>query len=302
MSLLILLLACGESEPPPPTVAEITTAEVSAAAAGLLCTAATAAGLACEAKDGAATVGGHTITVDANVDSFLVLDGKTVGMGASAQQLPGEVQVGAKVTTKVDGAPLLTVEVAGTGSDLDPLTARWTALDTLAQRWGVGAGLAVLDAVTASDTAAGLASVGMQVPPEAVGETGLRAWSAYPVLRGRGFDPKLASQLGPSVASMARALGPYAQGLSTDRLHTIEVKARLGGGGSPGKCGILPPVAMTPGETVSMVKLEGTVLVDGAPSGDICALSEPVAWALPKGSAVLEWDQTFVLGPIAAAE
>lgn len=299
MLLLALLVACGESEPPAPKVEEITSAELSAAAAQLVCTAAQAAGATCATTDGAAKVGDHTIMVEANVDSFLVLDGKTVGMGASKQVLPGEVQVGAKVTTKVDGKALLVTEVAGTGSDVDPLKARQAALDGAAQRWGVGAGLAVLDAVTASDTGAGLASVGMNVPPETIGESGLRAWSAYPVLRGRGFDPKLASKMGPSVASMAKALGPFVGGLSADGLHTVEVQAKLGGGGSPGKCGIIPPVSMTPGETVNMVKLEGTVKVDGAATGDICALSETVAWALPKGSAILEWDQTFVLGPAA---
>ena len=70
-----------------------------------------------------------------------------------------------------------------------------------------------------------------------------------------------------------------------------------GGGGENGDCPIIPPVTMTPGETVNLVPLRGTVEVDGVAVGDICALSGPVAWPLPKGGALLEWEQVVIIGP-----
>ena len=106
--------------------------------------------------------------------------------------------------------------------------------------------------------------------------------------------------MGANVQSMVAALGPFTEDLSTEGLHTVQVKARLGGGGPPGPCGILPPIAMTPGATSSIVPLEGQVLVDGQPGGDICALSEPVAWPLPADGALLEWDQLAVMGVVPA--
>ncbi len=302
MLLLSLLIACGGEralpEPPP-----IEPGEVASAAATTLCSAATQAGLACAAAGPVAKLGEHKLELSATVSSYITMAPSSFGRGEEAQQFPGEIQLGVELALAVDGAPLLTVEQAHSASDGDLAVARATVLDELVQRWTVTHGSAVLDAVVGDTAAPVLDSLGMKTQASAQGD--LFAWAGYPVLRGRGFDPKTASKMGASVQSMLDSLGPYTQGLSPDGLHTVQVLARLGGGGSPGPCGILPPVSMNPDVTTTIVPLAGQVLVDGVVSGDICSLSEPVAWALPPGSNALEWDQLFVIGPgsqVAAVE
>jgi len=293
---LLALIACDTTPPPPPTPA-VTADEISMATAAMFCTAAAQAALPCTAAGAEATLDAGAVSLSAEIETFLALPGKTIGMGSAAQELPGEVQVAARITAATPTGPLLTMLVEASGSDPDLETARAAAIEAVAQRYMVGAGLAVLDGVTASPTAAALGSVGMEVPPTAIAKTGHTGWAAYPVLKGHGFDPKLASRLGPGVRTMVAALGPFVADTPTDGLHAVLVQARLGGGGENGDCPIIPPVTMTPGETVNLVPLRGTVEVDGVAVGDICALSEPVAWPLPKGGALLEWEQVVVIGP-----
>lgn len=299
MLLVPLLFACA-TMPPAPDVPPITGDEVQAAVAKLFCQAADSAKTPCTPSASAAVVGRHTVAFEAVIDGFLVLPPKTLGMGAATQQIPGEVQLSAAVTAFVDGAPLLTAVASEAGSHADMLQARSGAVDATAQRWMVATGIAVLDAVTASPDAAALGALGMAAPPQIIGETGLQGWAAYPILTGQGFDPKVANQLGPAVQGMVRALAPYLTDTSADGLHAVRVKAKLGGGGAPGKCGVLPPALVTPGETVSIVPLTGTVTVDGKEVGDICPLSQAVGWPLPRPGAILEWDQVVVVGPATA--
>ena len=285
--LFLLLVACG-TQPATPDIAPFTEAEAAEAAAQTICAAAHQAGQPCAASGSTATMAKHTLELGATVNSFLTLDPRTIGYGDDAEKIPGEVQLSVTLSLSVDGATLLTEEQSHAASDADLPLARAKALDEWAQRWVAAYGLATLDAV-AGDASA-----------PALGE--LHAWAAYPVLHGQGFDPKIANKMAPYVKSMLAALGPFTEGLTTEGLHTVQVKARLGGGGAPGPCGILPPVSMTPGVTVSIVPLHGEVLVDGQPTGDICTLSEPVAWPLPQGNARLEWDQLAVLGVAKAVE
>lgn len=297
---LLALLACDTS-PPPPEVAPVTADEIATATATMFCTAATQAALPCTASGAQATLPTGPITLSASIETFLALPGKTIGMGSSAQALPGEVQVAARITAGTATGPLLSVMVEAAGSDPDLGAARAAAIEAVAQHYMVSTGLAVLDATSASPTAAGLRSVGMDVPPTTIGETGHTGWAAYPVLKGHGFDPKLASKLGPGVRTLVAALPPFVADTPAGGLHAVVVRAKLGGGGENGPCPIIPPVTMAPGETVNLVPLKGTVEVDGVPVGNICALSEPVAWPLPTHGALLEWEQVVVIGPAPAA-
>ncbi|MFT5681109.1 MAG: hypothetical protein ACI8RZ_002015, partial [Myxococcota bacterium] len=176
-------------------------------------------------------------------------------------------------------------------SEVNLGAARGAALDQLLQRLMVGYGLAALDAAIGSG-APTLAGVGMAVEPTSL--EGATVWAAYPMLSGVGLDPSTGSRMGPTVSSMASALTPYLAGLEAG-LHSVEVAALLGGAGGPGPCGLLPPVVAVPGSAVSMVRLEGTVLVDGQATGDICTMSETVAWPLPRSNASLRWQQYSVV-------
>lgn len=296
---LLALLAC-ETTPPPPEVAEVQPSELSEAAARVFCTAAEQGAIPCTATGGTATLGDTAVRIDATVETFLALPPKQIGMGSAAQAVPGEVQVASRVTAHLGETPLLTVLVEASGSDADMEAARAKAIEAVAQHWMVGTGLAVLDAQAGG--AAALKAVGMDVPPTPIGETGFTGHAAYPVLKGQGFDPKMAAKLGPGVRTMVAALGPYLEGLPADGPHAVRIHAKLGGGGANGPCPIIPPVSMTPGETVSLVPLKAKVEVDGVEKGDPCALSEPVAWPLPKGGALIEWEQIVVVVPTPAAE
>lgn len=298
MLLLSLLFACG-TEPTVVEPAPIEPAEVAAAAASTLCSAATQAGFACKAEGSSATLGERKLELSAVVASYITMAPSSFGRGEEAQQFPGEIQLGVELGLAVDGAPLLTVEQAHAASDPELAVARAKVLDELVQRWAVTHGSAVLDALGGDPASPVLASLGLKTQASPHGE--IYAWAGFPVLRGRGFDPKTASKMGPSVQSMLDALGPFTEGLSADGLHTVQVESRLGGGGAPGPCGILPPVSMNPDVTTTIVPLSGQVLVDGVASGNICSLSEPVAWALPPAGSVLEWDQLFVVGVGTAA-
>lgn len=295
MSFLLLLLACS-TEPAAPPLAPITDAEVGAAVAEILCQAATPAGIPCTVEGAVATVAGHRLEVQASVGSFVSLAPRSLGVGANAEVIPGEVQLGATVTLTVDDRPLLSRDLSTAGSDADLGVARGKALDELAGRWGVTVGVAVLDALHGDPAAPALGALGMKVPAQPLGA--LHGWAAYPLVRGQGFDARIAQKMAPSVQSMLAVAGPFVQDLPAEGVHTLEIEARLGGSGAPGPCGILPPVAMSPGATSSIVPLAGRVLVDGQPTGDICTFSESTKWPLPSGGAVLEWDQLVVLAPV----
>ncbi len=285
-----LLIACS-SEPPAPEVPPITGEEVSAAAAVLLCQAlAGAEGVTCAADGAAVTVGERTLSVPVEVTGTVAVAGREIGMGARTQQIPGEVQLTANVAMKIDGAALAHQEMAHVETDADLLVARGKVLDGLLQRWMVGYGIAGLDAAVGQGAPA-LAGVGMNVPPTAL--EGATVWSAYPMLSGVGLDPSAGGRMGGAVGSMAGAVGPLLDGLAPG-LHSVHVVAELGGAGGPGPCGLLPPIAPVPGAEVSMVRLEGTVMVDGQATGDICMLSEPVTWPLPRTGNQVRWEQFFV--------
>ncbi|MFT5679410.1 MAG: hypothetical protein ACI8RZ_000314 [Myxococcota bacterium] len=287
----VLMLVSCTNEPPTPAVVPIENAEASAAAALLICEAAELAGASCIASGATATLGEHTIEVPINVTGFVVVEGRTLGMGSSKQKIPGEVQLSADVALSLDGTTLLTMSLSESASEVNLGVARDAALDQLLQRLMVGYGLAALDATIGSG-APTLAGVGMTVEPASL--EGATVWAAYPMLSGVGLDPSTGSRMGPTVSSMASALTPYLAGLEAG-LHSVEVAALLGGAGGPGPCGLLPPVVAVPGSAVSMVRLEGTVLVDGQATGDICTMSETVAWPLPRSNASLRWQQYFVV-------
>jgi len=289
MIALLPLIGCGSE--PAPTVDPITSAEASAAAARIFCEASTQAGGTCAADGAVATIGEHTVELTVTVKDFVALNSRSLGVGSSAQQIPGEVQLVADVGVSVDGKPVATLDFTHAANDVDLTVARTAVLEELIQRWMVGYGLAALDAV-GGDGAPALAGVGMKVAPVAL--EGATAWSAYPMLSGQGLDPKTGGRMAPQVTSMAKGLGPYVEGLAPG-LHSVHIKAELGGPGGPGACGILPPVAAAPGASISMVRLVGEVKVDGAAGADICELSETVAWPLPKSQVQLTWEQFFVV-------
>ena len=297
--MLLLLLACS-TEPAAPPVAPIEAEEASAAMATMLCRAAEPAKLACKAEGGVAQAGWKALEIAATPIDFNVLQPTQIGMGSTAQLVAGEVQAGFRVALSVDGAALLSFEVHEAGSDTDLEKARAAALEKAAQRWVASVGIAALDAASGAVEAPALAGVGLKVPAAALGDA--RVWAAFPALRGQGFDPKVVFKLGPNLASMAAALGPYVEDLPQGALHAVEVHAKLGGGGGPGDCGIVPPVTMTEGSTASIVPLHGEVLVDGVATGTICALSQQVAWPLPRGGNELDWEQVFVVGPASVVE
>jgi len=277
---MLWLFACGSSEPPVEVDAP-GAVEASQVLNEALCEAGKHAEVGCELG----------ITLEANVKEFVTLESNSIGMGASAQQLPGEAQIVLEVRASVDGQLLTTVEVSEAASHVDLEVAKAAVLDEAAQRFMVGYGLAILDAV--SEGNGGLSTVGMKVDPQTVGDR--TAYAAYPLVRGQGLDPSTAGRMGPSVASMGAALGPYVETLEPGGLHTVRVVAELGGSDGPGPCGIVPPVAMTDGATVSIVPLSGQVYVDGEPTLTICELSEAVSWPLPPAGSRLEWEQFIVL-------
>ncbi len=301
--LLASLLACN-TEPPPPAVAPLTADQVAAQVATAFCLSANMAWKDCAAQGATARYGGHEVGFDATVTSFTALPGKTIGMGTAKQDIPGEVQVGFTVTVSVDGRAVLTGPVSHAASDPDLEAARAKVLDEGAQRFVVGQALGLVDALSGQPTSGALASTGLEVPPVELGEGAWRGFASYPVIRGRGLDPDMVKKLAPQVRSVVRAVEPLLEGLPP-QVHVVKVDAKLGGGGGPGPCGIVPPVVVTTGASVSIVPLAGTVSVDGTPLPDgekpaICALSESVAWPLPQGGAVMEWTQIVAVAPVPA--
>jgi hypothetical protein len=294
MFLFALLFACG-SEPAVAPAPPITDDQIATAAASAICAAATQAGMTCAATGARAELGWKALDVTVSDRQVMSFEPTSMGHGEGAQRFPGEVQLSATIGIAVDGTALLSVPQSHAASDMDLVVARDRVLEELTERWVVTHASAVVDALTGDPGAPVLAALGMTVAAQPAGA--LYAWAGYPVLRGKGFDPGIANRLGPSVQSVLANLGPYVEGLGGDGLHTVQVFARLGGSGAPGPCGIIPPVAISPGATTSIVPLAGEVHVDGQPVGDICALSEPVSWPLPPGGAVLEWDQLAVLAP-----
>ena len=298
-TILALFLACS-GEPPAPEVTGPEPAVVAAAASAVFCTAAEQISQPCLAEGGTVKMGDREIMITPTITSFMTLDPRQIGMGASAEQVPGEAQLGLSLEVAVDGHSLGAVTVHDTGNDVDLLAARTAAVDAALQRWMVAYGLAVLDAVVGGEKSAGLESVGLVLSPPETG--GHRAYAAYPKLRGQGFDPSISAKLGPNVGSVMANLASYVEDLDDDALHSVHMLAKLGGGGAPGPCGILPQVSMAPGSSTSIVPLHGEVLVDGVAKGDICALSEPVAWPLPQGGALLEWEQYAVVKKLPPTE
>ena len=287
--MLTLLLAC--SSEPTVEVAPITDAEASEAAAAIICEAAAEAELECTTDGANALVAGATVTPAVHVSGFVALPGTTIGMGASAQEIPGETQLTGDLTLAVDGVDLFTTSISHAASDLDPEVARQKVLDEAVERWMVANGLPVLDALADDADAGALKSVGMAAP--AGGDETFSAWGAYPVLRGQGLDPKTSSRMGPGLTSMLAAMAPYVDGLEPG-LHSVLVEAKLGGSGGPGPCGVLPPM-VTSGQSTSIVPLSGSVTVDGQVTGSICDLSEAVAWPLPPSGSTIEWDQRVIV-------
>lgn len=285
----LVLVSCS-SEPPAPAVAPIDSAEASAAAARLICEAAELAGSTCSASGAIATLGEHTLEASVAVTGFVVVEGRTIGMGSTKQTIPGEVQLSTDVVLSLDGTTLLTMPFSQSASEVSLSASRAAVLEALLQRVMVGYGLAALDAAIGAGAPA-LAGVGMTVEPAAI--EGATVWAAYPMLSGVGLDPSTGARMAPAVASMASALGPFLAGLEAGP-HSVAVTASLGGSGGPGPCGLLPPVSAVPGSAVSMVRLEGSVVVDGQATGDICTLSEAVSWPLPASGSALSWQQFFV--------
>jgi hypothetical protein len=298
LTILTLLAACS-NEAPAPAVAAFNQVEATAATVKMLCLAAEAAKQSCTVADSTVTVGSHKLAVVVTPTDFVALPPTELGMGAQAQLVGGEVQAVFSVVVDVDGVPLLSTTVHGIGSNTDLVAARAAALDQAAQRWVASYGLAVLDALAGGEDGPALAGVNFQAPPATHGS--MRAYAAFPQLQGQRFDPKLSFRMGPNVESMGQALGPYLADLDSERLHVVVVTAKLGGGGPPGECGILPPVAMGDGAVTAIVPLGGGVVVDGGPSRSVCPLSEVVSWPLPQGGALLEWEQVFVVGRVAPA-
>jgi hypothetical protein len=283
LTLALLGTGCGPSEP---GLAPVTAEEIAAAGAKLICTAATEGEIECAVEEGTAVIAGHRLGVDAEVLQFLKVDPPVVG----GKQFPGAVQVVARLTLTVDGQPLWQGESAGKSNGHHMPTLRDQAVENLLQRWGLAHLLPVVDAVGGKPDAPALSAVGMDAPAPTV--EGSLVYAGYPILSGRGFDPRASTKMGPSLASLQKALGPFVSGLAPG-LHTVEIHAVVGEGRN---CGVLPPnVSMAPGTMVSMVPLSGTVEVDGAPKGDPCPLAEPVAWPMPPRGSVLEWDQKFVV-------
>ncbi len=134
--------------------------------------------------------------------------------------------------------------------------------------------------------------MGLKAPSAAL--TRHRVWTAHPMLSAQNVDPDSVRDQASVARSVMAALEPFLEELPAEGLHTLEVRAKLGGGGAPGRCPILPQV-MVPGGTVNAVPFEGGVFVDGQPSGDICELSGTVNWPLPPQGATLEWKQVMVL-------
>jgi len=307
--MFLMLIACsGEAAP---AIAPIDSEEASTAAAAVFCEAAAQASIACESGDnGTVTLGDHELTTRVSVESFITLEPRSIGMGASSQQIPGEAQLIATITLAVDGKFLHALKLSHAASDVDLEVARARVLDETLQRWMVGYGLAALDALNGDVTAPALGALGLEVPATQHG--GYRVWAAYPMLKGKALDPSVGSRMGPGVGSMTGALGVYlpaefvalpspdysfTSSATEDGLHTLFITATLGGPGGPGECGILPPVSPVPGATVRIVRLEGEVLVDGESTGTICSLSDPVAWPLPTGETTVTWEQFVVLAP-----
>lgn len=245
-------------------------------------------------------MGDRSLDLGVSPTDFVVLPPMSIGMSSQAQVVAGEVQAGFEVAVAIDGNPLKWgAPVQTTGSDPDLGLARAEALDLAAQRWVASSGLALLDALAGGDGAPALAGVGFQAAPASHGA--VRAYAAFPQLRGQGLEPKLSFRMGPNVALMGRALGPYLADLAPVRVHFVVVRAKLGGGGPPGACGILPPLAMGEGVVSAIVPLAGDVVVDGGASQSVCPLSEAVSWPLPGGGVSLEWEQVFVVAPVAQA-
>lgn len=299
----LLLFACGED--PEPVIAPITDAQASVAVANILCRTADQAKLPCIVDGAVITMGTATMQATVAVTHFQTLPGRSIGMGSTAQKLPGEAQVELKIGLLIEGeaAPGLDVDITAAESDVDLGAARAAVLEAAVQRWAVGYGLAVIDGMTSTDANPALASLGLKVPGQPLGA--FTATAAYPMLgmRGGKLDPKASAGMAPAMTSMLKALEPFTEGLAPTGVHSIRVVAKLGGTGGPGPCGILPPIP-APGSdaSVSIVPLEGEVQVDGKKVGDICALSETVAWPLPPAQSQLEWEQFVVLVPSSGAE
>lgn len=295
--MLFLFLACGEPAPEV-SVDPITDDEASTAAAAVFCEAAVLGGISCAPGAGVVVLDGRSVETRVTVSGFVPLAPRKLGVGAQAQLLPGEIQVAANVAVSMDGQAVLSQDYTHAASNTDLEIARVEVLDEVLQRWMVGTGLALLDALHA-EGAPGLAALGMEVAPAPL-ESGT-VYAAYPMLSGVGLDPKTGAKMGPNVGSMAKALGPYLEDIGPG-LHVVHVETTLGGSGGPGPCGILPPVIPMAGASVNMVRLEGSVTVgDGEPQ-DICALSGPVSWPLPPKGNQVTWEQYFVVSAAVAPE
>jgi len=290
--LIALLFACSAETESAVSLDPIDDAEASSAAAKVLCEAATLGGMDCQPGSGVAMLGGRTVETAVTVTGFVPLEGRSIGVGAQAQQLPGEVQLTATITLTVDNVTLASQDFTHAANDVDLEVARAAVLDEVLQQWMVGTGLAAIDALN-GDGAPSLGALGMEVTPAEV--DGATVYAAYPMLSGVGLDPSTGSKMGPNVGTMAKALGPYLAEAEPG-LVLVHVTAELGGDGGPGACGLLPSAIPMNGGEVSMVRLDGQVLVgvDGSPQ-DICLLSQETSWPLPRKGNQVTWEQYFVV-------
>ncbi len=290
--MLLLLLACSGSEPSA-DLRPVTNEEATESLVHELCRAATEGAIPCEPTPTRAVIGGHDVDLSVEVTHFTVLPGRTIGMGASAEKIPGEVQLGGMLTLSVDGRELIRTELSEAGSDVDPTLAREAAVRDLSQRFVVGYGLGVLDALVGAPEARAARGVGLQAPMVQHGPRGV--WTSHPMMAAQGVNPDSVRDQGAVARSLMAAIGPFLDEIEGEGLHSVEVRARLGGGGANGRCPILPQI-MVPGATVSAVPFEGVVHIDQGPSGDICTLGTTVNWPLPPQGATLEWTQVMIVG------
>jgi hypothetical protein len=295
--MLFLLLACGEPAPEV-SVEPITNEEASKAASVVFCDAAVLGGMSCAAGAGVVILDGRSVETSVTVSGFVPLAPRKLGVGAQAQLIPGEIQLAANVSVSVDGQAVLSQDFTHAASNTDLEIARAEVLDEVLQRWMVGTGLALLDALH-GEGAPGLSALGMEVEPAPLAAG--TVYAAYPMLSGVGLDPSTGAKMGPNVGSMAKALGPYLEGVGPG-LHVVHIETTLGGAGGPGPCGILPPVMPMNGGSVNMVRLEGSVTVDDGEPQDVCGLSGPVSWPLPPKGNQVTWEQFFVVSAAVAAE
>ena len=142
-----LLFAACDTTPPEPEVAPLEGAEAAVVVAEVFCRSANTIWQDCAVDGAVARFQGHEVSFGVTPVSFIALPGKTIGMGDQAQDIPGELQVGLDYSLSLDGRVLITGVVNHAASDMDLDIARTKVMDEAAQRFMVGHGLGVIDAL-----------------------------------------------------------------------------------------------------------------------------------------------------------